>query len=155
MNAILTHKEESSDKVRDFLSILRKDVVHSQDMREMGINTTLAQKIETFVLNPFGALVEAYHGIFQDLKNTINELCLEYFRLKSPLIEKVFNVSGSNDLTYYVVLKNDNTKNRMTFFDFISHYETLGFSDKMPITVKFLPKRVLEKSNLKDEIALS
>ncbi|MNR58617.1 hypothetical protein D3C85_1796590 [compost metagenome] len=75
--------------------------------------------------------------------------------LEKSNILKAYNVSGSTDLTYYIALEKDTTTNRMKFFEFISRYETLGLYDKLPITIKFLPKRVLEKSQLKNEVILN
>ena len=71
------------------------------------------------------------------------------------LISKVYDASKSNDLTYYVVLKEDTFDTRDKFFHFLSSYETLGFNERLPIFIKFLPERVMEKANLENEIVLN
>ncbi|PTS92669.1 hypothetical protein DBR11_26500, partial [Pedobacter sp. HMWF019] len=70
-------------------------------------------------------------------------------------ILKAFYLDEQSKLIYYVVLKNDIPSVREEFFDFLTIYDELKIYDKLPVMIKFLPERVMDKANLKGEIILN
>jgi hypothetical protein len=154
-SSTVKHRDNTAGKVRELLAMMKRDVDTSTELHDIGISTDLASRLERLLVNPIESMLDSYNNLFTHMKSTMNEITLNYFSLHKDLISKLFNASRPNDLTYYIVLNDDNIENRGKFFEFLSQYETLGFQEKVPICIKFLPVRVLEKSGLKDEIILN
>jgi hypothetical protein len=151
---VTTAQEQNgvSSQVKDFLSFMKHEVDTSHDLYNNGISTELAATIEKAIENPLKGLIDAYNSVHSQVKSTINNYTLEYFKIHKELIERAFKVDSTDTLTYYIVLKEDTSDNRDIFLSFLSGYELLGIEAQLPIIIRFLPKRVLDKSGLKDEI---
>ena len=151
----IEHKDELSGKVRNLLSFLKHDIDHTSQLHSIGINTKLSSSLEDLFTNPLSAMLDIHKISTDKLKQLSNQLTVAFFRSQKDLITKAFQVDQSNRFVYYVVLKEDNTEHRDVFFNFLSFYDEIGIQDNIPVMIKFLPERVMDKAGLKDEVSLN
>ncbi|MEJ2905097.1 hypothetical protein WAE58_21810 [Pedobacter panaciterrae] len=149
------NKENLTEKVQAILNNLRHEVEHTRQLHSAGINNSLSSSLEGFYTNPLTALLDMHCTSKNSLKKMVSQLTIGFLHTQKALIKKAFQVDQNNKVVYYIVLNEDNTVNRNVFFEFLSLYDELGISDNLPILIKFLPERVMEKANLKDELLLN
>jgi len=151
----LENKDDISKRVEDILTILRCEVDHTSDLHSIGVNTKLSATLYGLITNPIRGLVDTHRSSYHNLKKLVSQLTIAFFYTKSDLILKAFQQEQQNQLIYFIVLKNDTPDNRDVFFEFLYLYDELGIQDNLPVMIKFLPERVMDKANLKDEVILN
>ena len=151
----LENKDEISEKVQAILKNLKYEVEHTRQLHSMGVNNTLSSSLEGFYTNPLTALLDIHNASRQSLKKMVSQLTIGFFHLQKKLIKKAFQVEQDNKIIYYVVLNEDNSESRNVFFEFLTLYDELGITDSLSILIRFLPERVMNDANLKNELILN
>jgi hypothetical protein len=145
---------DNSNQVLQFLKFIEKDASYSHDLANMGINTQLAQSISNYFSNPLNALGENYLSVSENLKRILEVIVKQFLKSNKEIVAKAYSAPGSF-LEYYIILKNDTSKNRQVFFNFLRQYELLGIDDSLPIHFSFLPKKAVSVMDTAKEIVLA
>ncbi len=151
----IERNESVSQKVRKTLQELKNEAEHSRQLHCEGINTRLSASIEGLFTNPLTAMLDVHKTSRFNLKKMVSQLTIGFLHTKHHLLIKAFQVDQQSKLIYYIVLKEDNTSNRDVFFEFLSILDDIGISEGLPVLIKFLPERVMDKVQLKDELVFN
>lgn len=151
----LENKDDISKKVEALLQNLKNEIDHTRQLHAVGINNSISSSLESFYINPLTAILDMHSTSRLSLKKMVSQLTIGFLHSQNKLITKAYQVEQDNKLIYHIVLKNDNSKTRDVFFNFLSLYDEIGISANLSVIIRFLPERVMEKANLKDELILN
>lgn len=150
MEAVLDKSEDINKRVNVFLGSLHQRFGESKSLHDLGVNDELASNVHDFFSNPIKALLEAHLVSLNGLSKIVRNLIEFFLKTQKESINKAFEVEAEGQLVYYICLKNDCFEARDPYFEFIEVYEELGLKSRLPLTIKFVPERVLHKVELEE-----
>lgn len=140
--------------LHSFLTDLIKDIDISKEVFNVGAKTQLTREIESSLKDPLLYMGKSTEALSDAITSFLNQLITEYFKSKTDIIEEAYKVSEkTNYLSYCVVLKKDNTKNRENLFQLLDKYEEYDISKNYPINFHFCRKDLMDSVNKVEKIA--
>jgi hypothetical protein len=155
MNLSLERTDTLTQRVQSILKRMRNEVDHTRQLHSQGINNFLASSLEDLYTNPLSAFLDMHNSSLFNIKKMVSQLTIGFLTTQKANIIKAFQVDQKNKLVYYVVLKEDKSEIREEFFEFLSVLDEFGIMENIPVMIKFLPERVMDKANLKNELKLN
>lgn len=137
------------------LEDFKDEVDSSYELLKVGERTALSKKIEQKIENPIQDIFEFSSKIDLQVNAIIDKVIKSFFKKNAKIIDSAFKTKESlNDLHYSIVLKEDNIDNRTKLFSFLDNFDLMDISQKHPVYFQFIPKKLIDKINYKEEIKL-
>lgn len=122
----------------------------SKELLSSGAKTELVLEIEEILKNPLQRLAESSNNIRNTAQHIIEMLVKYFLKSSADMIESAGRTDNkSSDLHYSIVLKEDNTGNRMRLFRFFEKYDLGEFAKSFPVYFEFIPKEVADRLSIK------
>lgn len=112
---------------------LVNEISFSAEMLNNGVKTELATQ------NPDELLVESKNSIDNAAYLFSDHFFNEFFKRSSKFIKRVFLDRSQSSSNYYIVLKEDNQKNREHLYQFLTGYKYSNFGKSYPVLFQILP----------------
>jgi hypothetical protein len=149
METAVPHTESAEQRkvqqMQMFLGLLKlyaedfkDEIVLSKDMLDVGVKTTMSQRIENTIDNPLLSLFNMTNQMDDSVKGIIASIAKGFLAEKKDYIQEVYQTkTSSNSLYYLIVLKEDKTEIRDEIFNFYDKYDLLDIADKYPVVFQF------------------
>lgn len=152
--------------VQQFMRYIGQNIVESANLLDKNITDSTYKIIHEFITDPISSSINSIRSAEENAKKIITKLLYIVIKNKKDLIKSVYRCNDTeNMLQYFIILNEDNIKNRAKVNDIISFYEQLKISDKnqeklcrkFPLIIEYLPAEFeneltnVEQVNLDDE----
>jgi len=150
-----TQTEANLDRIKNFLSIMDKDIQTGHLALDCGTHTSLTESIAAYYKNPIMSMIETGRGLDDLVKSMVVDVFDKFMHLNKALIGRVYKLIDKASLHYFVVLTHDSFETRDAFFQFLDQYESLGIDHKLPVHVQFLTPTAVDKMKGVQELLLN
>lgn len=135
------------------LEELKDEVDSSYELLKIGEKTSFSEKLLKKIDNPIKDIFEFSSNIDDQVDYILDRVVRGYLKKKHDIIDRAFKTKESiNDLHYSIVLKEDNTENRMAIFSFLNNFDLMDITEKHPIYFQFIPRKLIDKINYSEEV---
>jgi hypothetical protein len=131
--------KESVGKMHEHLRL-------SDDLISVGIHTEISKYIESVISKPLDALSDYTNSIVSSWNLIVIKFAETFFNKNKNIVSSVYYEDRNNTLCFYVILKNEDTKNRSKIYDFFDTEIVEKASQHISIYIKFVSE--LTEANL-------
>jgi hypothetical protein len=157
-----TVQDSQIQQLKAILYLLREHLDHFEEVEnrfepfDRGVEKMKPEgRREGVLSDPLEDFLQSSSKIDQQVKDLIFVIVQGFFKSKADLISSVHLTKSANQALHFsIVLKEDNSANRMSIFEFFEWYNKLDINTRYPIHFQFVPAELMEKINKIRELNL-
>jgi hypothetical protein len=116
---------------------LAYDAKISADLFDLNIENKLVTKIKKTIDNPISVLYDLSISVDKSLAEVVKKFTIDFLKRNKKLIKEV-SFKMNSGLCFYIVLEEDNFKNREKLLAFFMKYDLFKLSSKFPVYFFFV-----------------
>ncbi len=147
-----TERDQILNQLETFVQFLSHDIQTSKILSENEMTNDLIKIIDESIKQPLNAVFTTFELLDGQIRNLLSKYVLNFFETHKDLIYKVY--ASSNELHFTIILKKENSSNRMKLLEFLMMYNQISFSEKIPMWFQFAPKEMEELLNKESNLIL-
>ena len=163
LSSVETNVDQKVSQIKAILYLLqtsteefKKELDRAYALLKIGKKTSLAQKIENIMDDPFSSIFQISCDVDNQAKILIDRLVRSFLEFNKGIILHAFRTKTYfDDLHYSIILKEDNLANREKMFEFFEKYDLLDISIRFPVYFQYIPIELMEKFAYSEEINLN